>query len=792
MQLSDIPGKLVLPFANAGGKSTIPVASQIGVTAGAASLTDGFPPLTRTPIAAGGVPPSGLDMNGILYEMSAIIRWTNAGGGYPFDGTFAADTNVGGYPKGARIMRSDGTGYWFNTAENNVTDPESAGAAAAGWVPDFTTGVAAVAMASANVTLTPAQYGKRVIVVTGTLTANLNLIFPTITGAWVVINRTVGGFSITAKTTSGTGVVVLFGVGQIYGDAVNIYSADFDFLCPERFGAVGDGVADDTAAIRAYFAASNHVEFPYPKTYLMTGGVTKTGNDIYVNFGDAKFINSGVGFLFTFGTTANTPSYKGLTILGGHFTQLDPATTNNQNYIHVSSIKDFSIRDCILDNISNGGIAVDAGSEDGLIDGVKINGRSNYGTCRGIWLQGNTATDFSDVFVDTTSITRNATPFPVYAVKNVKISHCTILVPNYGVYLMNARDCSIEDNYIDASGVGSTRCIAVNVYSPNTKVRGNTLISDRSCTGILVTQCSDNVLITDNTFKGSFGGNRDIYVAYLADAVIMNNRFNTDTTQNIQIDMGGFAVIKNNEFNKAARTADYRAVYLNTIDPTVAGTTVGNTATILPGIVFHNNILRRRCLGVAADATLTSLSGNQPGFEMLDIKDNVFFNMDLAATGSEYPLLLTTGAGANVTRFRYIGNVVLPNTAAARNFANAASGTAFYSEATQAGVARFFVNVAAAGGAITVTKNAGENFSISVTRTGANLILSPRTIAGAAGASVAVPFGLVDDSGTIYRFACVKSTTNWILSAFDSAGVAINLATAAAAFSVIVGAASNT
>lgn len=250
MQLSNIPGKLVLPFANAGGKSTIPVASQIGITAGAASLTDGFPPLTRTPIAAGGVPPSGLDMNGILYEISAIIRWANAGGGYPFDGAFATDTNVNGYPKGARIMRADGAGYWYNTTDNNVTDPESAGAAAAGWVPDLTTGVAAVTMTSANVTLTPAQYGKPIIVITGALTANLNLIFPTISGEWSIINNTTGGYTITAKTSSGTGVSLL-SITQIIGDGVNIYGQNEHLtVSVKSFGAVGDGIADDTVAIQ--------------------------------------------------------------------------------------------------------------------------------------------------------------------------------------------------------------------------------------------------------------------------------------------------------------------------------------------------------------------------------------------------------------------------------------------------------------------------------------------------------------------------------------------------------------
>lgn len=222
MQLTNAPGKLVLPFANSGAKNAIPVASQIGITAGAASLTDGFPPLTRTPLAAGGVPPSGLDMNGIIYELSAILRWSNAGGGYVFDGTFAADSNVGGYPKGARVLRSDGLGYWFNTTDNNTTDPEGVGAVAAGWVPDFTNGVAAVTMTGSNVTLTALQYGKPIIVISGLLTANLNLIFPNVAGNWVVINNTTGAFIITAKTAAGTGVAVS-SVSAIVGDATNIY-----------------------------------------------------------------------------------------------------------------------------------------------------------------------------------------------------------------------------------------------------------------------------------------------------------------------------------------------------------------------------------------------------------------------------------------------------------------------------------------------------------------------------------------------------------------------------------------
>lgn len=128
MQASNAPSKSAVPFAESGTKNTIPVESQIGVTPGAASFTDGFPPLTMTPLAAGGVPPQGADFNGILNFLSDASRWTQAGGGYTYDAAFAAA--VGGYPKGALLARADGAGYWLSTVNNNTTDPDSGGA---GW-----------------------------------------------------------------------------------------------------------------------------------------------------------------------------------------------------------------------------------------------------------------------------------------------------------------------------------------------------------------------------------------------------------------------------------------------------------------------------------------------------------------------------------------------------------------------------------------------------------------------------------------------------------------------------------
>lgn len=132
MLSSNIPVKLLKAFAAGAGGSyrrAIPVASQIGVTDGAASLTDGFPPLNFVPVAGGGVPPFGEDMNGILYEISSWTLWQQLGGPVYFDPIFAASVN--GYPKGAVLSSTTNGILWLCTADNNSTDPD--GGSPANW-----------------------------------------------------------------------------------------------------------------------------------------------------------------------------------------------------------------------------------------------------------------------------------------------------------------------------------------------------------------------------------------------------------------------------------------------------------------------------------------------------------------------------------------------------------------------------------------------------------------------------------------------------------------------------------
>lgn len=219
MQSSNQPGKISLPFAASGAKQPIPVDSQVGIEDGRASYTDGFPPLTRTPLAAGGKPPFGTDMNGILNSVTAIQQWQSAGGGFKYDAAFS--TSIGGYPAGAMLVRSDNSGLWVSTVDSNTSDPDAGGA---GWQPAGA-GTYTLAMSSANVTLTALQASQSIIIITGTLTANLQLVFPAYRKQWIVVNRATGAFTVTCKTASVVGVPILTGATQaIYSDGTDMFS----------------------------------------------------------------------------------------------------------------------------------------------------------------------------------------------------------------------------------------------------------------------------------------------------------------------------------------------------------------------------------------------------------------------------------------------------------------------------------------------------------------------------------------------------------------------------------------
>lgn len=117
-----------------GGKTfPLPATSQVGITNGAASLSDGFPGITMTDPTTGGVPPFGVDFNGIFYLLSACICALEAGQFPTYSATLA--TAMNGYALGALLAKADGSGFWLNLLSGNESDPDTGGSNWIDWLP---------------------------------------------------------------------------------------------------------------------------------------------------------------------------------------------------------------------------------------------------------------------------------------------------------------------------------------------------------------------------------------------------------------------------------------------------------------------------------------------------------------------------------------------------------------------------------------------------------------------------------------------------------------------------------
>ena len=208
---SSIPPKF--PFywgSNAGAAyiRSIPTASQIGIVNCAASLPDGFPPLTFLAQTSGGCPPFGQDMNGILRQITQWQQWQQAGE-LPtiYDSSF--QTSIGGYPNGAIIQSAIVPGdFWISTVDNNTTNPDNGGA---GWSP------------------APSAYATGDVKWNWSTSASQS--------GWVVANSTIGNASSGANLASST-TQLLF---------IYTWNNCSNTLCPVSTGRGANAAADYAA-----------------------------------------------------------------------------------------------------------------------------------------------------------------------------------------------------------------------------------------------------------------------------------------------------------------------------------------------------------------------------------------------------------------------------------------------------------------------------------------------------------------------------------------------------------------
>ncbi|WAW01154.1 tail fiber protein [Oxalobacter formigenes] len=138
-------------FATSGSKNTIQDTRQAGQDEEDATWSSGFPNVTMQPSESGGLPPKGMDFNGIFNAISSPIVHLQKGGAYKFDSDYAA--KIGGYSIGSVLQSNDGKSSYVSLINNNTTDfnsnPDSIGTDWAPWAgesikPDSGTPIGAI------------------------------------------------------------------------------------------------------------------------------------------------------------------------------------------------------------------------------------------------------------------------------------------------------------------------------------------------------------------------------------------------------------------------------------------------------------------------------------------------------------------------------------------------------------------------------------------------------------------------------------------------------------------------
>lgn len=247
LAVADITGAAPLASPTFTGTVTIPAGASI---TGYATLAS--PTFTGTVTI-----PAGASITGYLTTASAASTYAPIASP-TFTGTAAAPTAAVG-----DISTTIATTSFTNTLNGGYVSVSVAG--------------------SANVTLTAAQYGVSAVNLTGAITANIAVIVPTAAGRWTFINNTTGSFTVTVKTSTGTGVVVTQGKSiQLFCDGTNVLTTTTDF---PSIALTGVPVAP-TAAVNTnttQIATTAFVQQQFSGTSLVNSVIGYTGTVTLAN-----------------------------------------------------------------------------------------------------------------------------------------------------------------------------------------------------------------------------------------------------------------------------------------------------------------------------------------------------------------------------------------------------------------------------------------------------------------------------------------------------------------------------
>jgi hypothetical protein len=190
--------------------------------------------------------------------------------------TFTGSVTIpGGTIDGTTIGSTSASSGAFTTltATTPSATDSTTNAATTAMVQSRIASTAAISTTGGSTTLTASQYNNAALLVTGTLTSNATLVVPN-TGQWTVTNGTSGAFTLTIKTSAGTGVTISQGYANVVlANGTNVVYAHNDL----SYGPTIVGGTINNATIGATTAAAATVTTLTATSWIQAGTDTATG-----------------------------------------------------------------------------------------------------------------------------------------------------------------------------------------------------------------------------------------------------------------------------------------------------------------------------------------------------------------------------------------------------------------------------------------------------------------------------------------------------------------------------------
>jgi hypothetical protein len=292
-----------------------------------------------------------------------------------------------------------------------------------------------------------------------------------------------------------------------------------DVVSVKDFGAVGDGVADDTVAIQACYTASSGKEVDHGNgyTYLISSMLTLYSGSKYSGKSIIKQKNgAGIANPMLSGATVNNVVVENLEIDGNAAGNAAVQTFGVKFSAGTNNI----VRDCNIHDTTLAGVYFDSETYSKALDNHVINCGRNLGTDNhGIMLVSTTSTPLAHIVVDGNTV--------VNAYRK-------------GITVYNATPGAV--NGVDIVGNVVTACVTGGIYTANANAvthgyqRGITVTGNRcynNYTNIEV-DCAIGAVVSGNTCDTTSGG-QGIYSADCVYSSIVGNAVISSQADGIKI-----------------------------------------------------------------------------------------------------------------------------------------------------------------------------------------------------------------------------------------------------------------